>query len=211
MAESKTKKTVENKTSKNVYQKLSEARNVIRTEKLKKSGNNSFSKYDYFTPEQVISLVNNACEQTGLLTMFSLEADDISLYGELRIINIDVPEEVIFSKMRTSKPSIKATNDTQQMGGCETYTKRYMLSSAFDIADNSMDFDNDKGKFGVAKKAEKIVSIPTPDKDPLIALQSDIDSCKTEDELIKIWKSNSSLHKNKAFTDAVTKKKAELS
>lgn len=39
-------------------------------------------------------------------------------------------------------PEIKATNAAQQMGGCMTYTRRYMLMSLFGIVENALDFDS---------------------------------------------------------------------
>jgi hypothetical protein len=129
---------------KSIYKKLLEARLLIKRKDTKKDGKNDFAKYDYFTPEKVSSLVTQVCQEIGLLPVFSLKRDELGYYGLLEIIDVETSESIT-TEMRTEKPSIKATNETQQMGGCETYTKRYMLMSAFDIADNKMDFDNDKG------------------------------------------------------------------
>jgi hypothetical protein len=46
------------------------------------------------------------------------------------------------TETRTAKPQITATNETQQMGGMNTYAKRYSLMSLFDIEDNTIDFDS---------------------------------------------------------------------
>jgi len=124
-----------------IYKKLLEARLSISAKKVKKDGTNTFSNYDYFTPVLVAALTSDVCKEFNLLSLFSLKKDEHGYYGELIIVNIDAPKEQIVTQMRTEKPSITATNNAQQMGGCETYTKRYMLMSAFGIADNSLDFD----------------------------------------------------------------------
>ena len=43
--------------------------------------------------------------------------------------------------MATAIPEIKATNIAQQLGGCVTYTERYLKMSAFGIVDNNLDPD----------------------------------------------------------------------
>ena len=130
----------------NITQKLLKARQMIKETSIQKEGTNTFSKYDYFTPSQVSELVNDVCQDLGILAVFSLRKDEFGLYGELQLTNLLLEEngghETLTTQMRTEMPSITATNMTQQMGGCETYTKRYMLMSAFDITDNNLDFDS---------------------------------------------------------------------
>lgn len=141
-----------------IQQKLLKARNFIRETKISKSGKNTFSNYDYFTPEQVSSLVNKACSEFNLLPLFSLKSDEFGLYGEVVLQDIE-SDQTIITQMRTDVPSIKATNITQQYGGCETYTKRYMLMSLFDIADNKLDFDSDENQKKVLEMIKKCTTI----------------------------------------------------
>ena len=125
----------------NVLSKLAEARLHIKSHPVKKDGRNEFSKYDYFTPEIVTKLVNDACIESNLICVFNLKHDDHGFYGE--VITTDLESgEVLTTHMRTARPEIKATNETQQMGGMNTYAKRYALMSLFDIEDNTIDFDS---------------------------------------------------------------------
>lgn len=123
-----------------ILQKLQQAREVIKASKLKKAGRNAFSNYDYFTPEQVNSLVNEAEKASGLIHIFSMPRNEYGIFGELDIVEIETNEKVTFIQA-TEIPTIKATNTAQQIGGAVTYTLRYMLMTAFDISDNSLDFD----------------------------------------------------------------------
>jgi hypothetical protein len=120
---------------------IQQARKLIRAKKLKKDSNNAYSKYDYFSPELVEKLVSEACDEAGIIPVFQLKSDQFGMFGELQIFDLD-GKPIISTEMRTVAPSIKATNETQQMGGCMTYTKRYMLMSLFGITDNSLDFDS---------------------------------------------------------------------
>jgi hypothetical protein len=49
--------------------------------------------------------------------------------------------DLLHFELRTEKPTIKATNDTQQMGGMDTYSERYIKMKVFCIKDNSLDPD----------------------------------------------------------------------
>lgn len=126
---------------KNVLSKLALARLFIKSNPIKKDGRNPFSKYDYFTPEIVSKLVNDACNEANIICTFSLKQDGLSYYGEVMTTDLETGEFLV-TEMRTAKPIITATNETQQMGGMNTYAKRYALMSLFDIEDNTIDFDN---------------------------------------------------------------------
>lgn len=124
-----------------LLQKLQQARAIIKDMKVKKEGRNKYSEYDYFTPEQINSMVWKAEKETGLLHTFELSRDPDGVNGHLHIFDIETGEYHSFSQA-TEIPAIKATNAAQQIGGAVTYTQRYMLMTAFDIADNSLDFDD---------------------------------------------------------------------
>jgi len=171
-----------------IEDKLLQARKLIKETSLKKEGTNKFSKYDYFTPTQVSHLVDTVCQELKMLPIFSLKKDEFGLYGTLTLGDIDKPAgEGITIQMRTEMPQITATNMTQQMGGCETYTKRYMLMSLFDICDNNLDFDSqdnrDKAPMKVEKQAAKIADSMQPDDDTALNIRLS----GTMEELHEIW------------------------
>jgi hypothetical protein len=128
---------------KNVLSALAGARLFIKSHPTKKDGRNDFSKYDYFTPEIVSKLVNDACIENNLICIFNLRQDQLGFYGEIITTDLESGEQLV-TEMRTARPEIKATNETQQMGGMNTYAKRYALMSLFDIEDNTIDFDSQK-------------------------------------------------------------------
>ena len=54
-----------------ILQKLQEARLAIYNSDLKKAGRNEYSKFDYYTPEQVERLVDNACSKTNTIVFLT--------------------------------------------------------------------------------------------------------------------------------------------
>jgi hypothetical protein len=158
---------------KNVLEKLKQARDIIKSSDLKKSGRNDYSKFDYYTPEQVESLVDKACNETNSIVLCNLKADEFGLFQTLDFIDLDSEEKLSF-EMRTKHGSITATNETQQMGGTDTYSERYIKMKVFQIKDNNLDIDsqdNRKETFKeqqikqinqikeIDEKKEKIVSL----------------------------------------------------
>ncbi len=121
----------------NIKQRLLNARKSIAETTIKKQGNNPFSKYGYFTPSQITSLVTKVCVENGIITIYS--ADETQ--AVLRIENIESDDFVEF-KMPVSVPEIKATNGMQKLGGLTTYSNRYLEMLAFGITDNNLDFDS---------------------------------------------------------------------
>jgi len=125
----------------NIYQKLHAVRKHIKASKLIKDGTNTYSKYDYFTPETVEKLVSEACDTEGMITICNLKADEHGLYQELDFIEIATPENHLVFHLRTAEADMTATNRAQKMGGTDTYSERYIKMKVFVIKDNSLDFD----------------------------------------------------------------------
>jgi len=134
-----------------LVEKLSNAKKEIKESKLKKEGRNSFSNYDYFTPSQIEYLVQSVCQSNRILTKFDLTRDNLGVYGTLTIYDLDSDDTLVFT-MATAIPEIKATNIAQQLGGCVTYTERYLKTSAFGITDNNLDFDSQDNRAKVEEQ-----------------------------------------------------------
>lgn len=134
----------------NIIQLMHNAKAQIKSTKLKKLGENKFSGYHYFLPEQIEQLVFEACEKNSLFTKFDLLRNEHGEFGQLTVYA--TPTEFLVYTMATAIPEIKATNVAQQLGGCVTYTERYLKMTAFGISENDMDFDTPKP---VNKEEEK--------------------------------------------------------
>jgi hypothetical protein len=137
----------------NILQKLSKAREVVRESDLDKKGTNTYSKYDYFTPEQVEQLVAKACRETNTIVLCNLKVDEYGYYQTLDFVDLEEPHSSIHFELRTEKGKIKATSATQQMGGTDTYSERYIKMKVFQIKDNNLDPDSQDNR--EEKKSEK--------------------------------------------------------
>lgn len=126
---------------KNIYKKLNEARKLVRDGGFKKDGYNDYSKYNYFTPEMIEKIVSEICEKNNLLTICNLKRNEFGLYQELKLIDLESEEELNF-ELATMIGEMKATNQTQQMGGTDTYSERYIKMKVFQIKDNTLDPDS---------------------------------------------------------------------
>lgn len=121
-----------------IYNKLNSAREKVRTGGYTKDGRNEYSKYDYFTPETVEKIVSEVCTENKLLTICNLKADEYGLFQELTLVDLESDEILVFT-LRTERGEMKATNATQQMGGTDTYSERYLKMKVFQIKDNNID------------------------------------------------------------------------
>ena len=158
-------KKVENKVEQKVEAKpisinirLNAARKLVREGEYKKDGKNTYSKYDYFTPEMVETIVAEVCEKTGLMPICNFLKDEHGYYQHMSLIDLQTDKELQFV-LRTEKGELKATNATQQMGGTDTYSERYLKMKVFQIKDNNLDFDlkdNTEKKPKEVKSAEDL-------------------------------------------------------
>lgn len=129
---------------KEVLKKINEARQKIKASNIRKSGHNKHSNYDYYTPEQISKLVNDACLEVGLFNDYELIRDEYGLKAKITVYDLNNPEDNKVYNFATEMPQITATNAAQQLGGCMTYSERYGLMFIYDIKDNNLDFDTDQ-------------------------------------------------------------------
>lgn len=167
-----------------IYKKIAKAKEQIKKSDLKKEGRNSFSKYNYFTPEQVEHLVFEACQTNGLLTKFDLKRNEFGEYGILTIFDINSDEFATY-EMSTAIPEIKATNIAQQLGGCVTYTERYLKMSAFGITENALDFDD---KDNSKKPVKTLPELKPTDKENWSKVVTALQNGFTIDQVKTKWK-----------------------
>ena len=152
---------------KELLNKLAAAKAEIKAAKLKKEGKNTYSNYEYFTPSQIEFLVASACHTNKLLTSFDLIRNELGVYGRLTIYDLESGEKLT-TEMASAIPEIKATNIAQQLGGCVTYTERYLKMSLFGITDNQLDFDTTEN---TKKQAEPKTATKTPEQPKVIDIR----------------------------------------
>ena len=123
-----------------IWKKIQLVKQRLLEANLKKSGENSYSGFKYYELSDFIPTIISLCNEVGLFTKFTFDND----MATLTIINSDKQDqkEEYTSPMRNLQ--LKGCNDIQALGGVETYSRRYLYMSAFDIVENDM-FDKEAG------------------------------------------------------------------
>ena len=134
------KSTMANATTKNVYQRLLEARVLFAEEDVKKSGKNMKMSYKYFELQDIVPVATPIFQKVGLLPAVTFSDTEATM----TIFNVDCPSDYInfTSPMREIDPIIsnktggEVTNAIQRLGSVETYQRRYLYMIALDIVES---------------------------------------------------------------------------
>jgi len=144
----------------NIYKKLQLCRKELKSLPIPESGNNKFAGYTYMELGDFLPHIVDLCEAHGLCTLIS--------FGEtatLTVVNSDKPEEQIVFHSPMSTASLKGCHEIQNLGAVETYLRRYLYVSAFDIVEHDA-LDSTQGKAEPQQQAAK--SAPQGDNDPAL-------------------------------------------
>ncbi len=87
----------------NVYQKLNAARDAFHQTKLKKTGHNKFANYYYFELGDFLIPALQIFKEHGLTGVISFGKET----ADMRIVNVDKPEEVIVIESPMSTAALK--------------------------------------------------------------------------------------------------------
>lgn len=116
----------------NLFQKLQKARVELQDMNLKKSGQNKFAGFSYYELSDFLPAINIICNNVGLFTAISFEMD----YAILRIYDCEDMDKFIEFKSPMKEIQQKGCNDIQSLGSVETYSRRYLYLTAFEIVEN---------------------------------------------------------------------------
>ena len=181
----------------NVYEKLQSCRCELQQKKLKKSGKNTFSGFEYFELKDFLPTLNELFRSSGLSTNFSIADNNASL----QIINIEKPDEVVTFTSPIAELDLKGCNKIQALGGVHTYMKRYLYLNALEIVEADL-FDNVTGS-GKLEEVKEPFSID--------AALYEISECKTLKELAGYFNANQkNFQGSKEIMAAFKAKRAEL-
>ena len=132
----------------NIYEKIQLVKESILNAKIKKSGENKFAGFKYYELADITPTIVELCNKHKLYTGISF-TKELAL---LTIINIEKPDEILTYTSPMEELELKGCNKIQALGGTETYQRRYLYMSAFDIIEPDM-FDKATGKNNEEVKA----------------------------------------------------------
>ena len=118
----------------NIYEKLQEARVELQGMNLKKSGKNSFAQYDYYELADFMPHINRIMLEKKLTGLCSFTED----LASLTLVNSEKPEERIVFTSPMSKANLKGCHEVQNLGAVETYQRRYLYITAFEIVETDL-------------------------------------------------------------------------
>lgn len=118
----------------NLYAKLQKVRVELQQSDLKKSGENTYSKYKYFELGDFLPRINELCDKYGLNTLFNFSKD----MAKLTIVNVDNIEEFEVFTTPVEIASLKGGTAMQNIGATQTYARRYLYVMAFEVAENDL-------------------------------------------------------------------------
>lgn len=118
----------------NIFDKMNIAKVSILKSNLKKSGENKFAGFKYYELADILPTIIQVCNDLKLFTSISFR-EDVAL---LQIVNIEEPTEHLEYLSPMKELQLKGCNAIQALGGTETYQRRYLYMTAFDIIENDM-------------------------------------------------------------------------
>ena len=114
-----------------VYKKLAEARKMMRSRTLKKSGHNKFAGYNYFELGDFLHPALEIFDQLGLISIVSFTKEQ----AELCVVDTEGGGEIIFTGPFGSA-ALKGCHEVQNMGACQTYNRRYLYTLALELLEH---------------------------------------------------------------------------
>lgn len=99
---------------------------------VKKSGRNTFSKYNYFELDDIVPPKTEIFNELALCDIISFSDTEATL----TLVNIEKPEETLEFKSPMRDLELKGANAVQLLGGVETYQRRYLYMMVLDIVEN---------------------------------------------------------------------------
>lgn len=132
----------------NVYKKMQACRKELKSLPIPESGNNKFAGYTYMELGDFLPHIVDLCDAHGLCPVICF--GDMAT---LTIINCDKPEEQIVFTSPMSTAALKGCHEIQNLGAVETYLRRYLYVSAFDIVEHDA-LDSTQGKDKDTQKPE---------------------------------------------------------
>lgn len=150
--------------TKNVYQKLLEARVKFMGSGVKKSGINRNVGFKYFELEDIVPVATRIFGEVGLIPAVNFSPEQ----AIMTIINVDAPDQCISFRCEMKEAlQNKAVTPIQSYGAAITYTRRYLYQLALDISEN----DELDGTMEADKPVEAPAAVPVKKSIPATPAQ----------------------------------------
>jgi hypothetical protein len=161
----------QSKANMGVYKKLADARRMMRSRTLKKSGHNKFAGYNYFELGDFLHPALEIFDELGLISIVSFTKEQ----AELCIVDTVGGGEIVFT-CPFGSAALKGCHEVQNMGACQTYNRRYLYTLALELLEHdALDSTTGSG------------NIETIDVGMMIDHLASIDAASTLEELKDVY------------------------
>lgn len=117
----------------NIYEKLQSMRVELQNMNIKKSGNNKFAGYNYYELGDFLPAINALMHKHKVTSLVSFAEK-----ATLTLVNCEKPEETIVFESPMEAATLKGAHPIQNLGAVETYSRRYLYMTAFEIVESDM-------------------------------------------------------------------------
>ena len=118
----------------NIYEKIQNVKEELLKSEIKKSGENKFAGFTYYELSDITPALIAICNKYKIFTSISFTRD----VAILTIVNIENVEETLTYTSPMEELELKGCNKIQALGGTETYQRRYLYMTAFDITEGDL-------------------------------------------------------------------------
>jgi len=178
----------------NVYEKMNQAKLALQAARLKKSGRNEYSKYDYFELQDFLPMIIQLESELKFTCVVCFGVEQASL----EIVDTEKPEDTILYTCPMSSANLKGMHEVQNLGAVQTYLRRYLYVSAFEIVErDSLDdgkkqdtTEVDEAKAKVEAELKKVKAVVKSATDTLRQYKAEFTKEQIDEALKTAPKSN---------------------
>ena len=115
----------------NLFQKIQKIRVELQEMDLKKSGENKYAGFRYYELSDFLPALNKLSEKYGVCNCISFAND----YATLIIYDTESDRNITFTSPM-KELELKGCNAIQGLGAVESYSRRYLYLTAYEIVEN---------------------------------------------------------------------------
>jgi hypothetical protein len=155
----------------NFLSRINSVKIALIDAKLKKSGKNNFSGFEYYELSDISPTLERLCQDNKIFLHFSFTESE----GILTIFDCE-SEKSLSYKSPSKSLTLKGCNEIQALGGVQTYLRRYLIFMAFNITEPDL-FDKNVGNkdFNERKEVKKVGGTQAIDPDEVVEYKELVD------------------------------------
>lgn len=121
----------------NLFEKLAKARRTMAETNMKKSGQNTYSGYDYFELGDFMPYISKLEDELKFCCLPFFISEAGALTGiNLIIVDSEKPDDTVTFHSPAADVTLKGAHAIQNLGAVETYLRRYIYMAAFEIVEH---------------------------------------------------------------------------